>query len=250
MIPTPVVNRKLASRSRTVRVTENYPSNYKCSSFPQKSQSPFRRSTRRLSALCRMATIFLKGNKQPRALGGDYAAELYEVAGKRKNCEAYAFQLVAKPRGASPTALLLLRDRRRRSAVRFPWRRARRIMIFREVDRKNENSSRCLGPLCRGYAEARYEPLPRRVTEESVKVPHARGLRHILAVALLWTFYGVVLPDVVYHGIAISATRRSPRDTIRVCVRRRDESLLLWQRRRSELPFEIHKEWPQVGKNG
>lgn len=65
----------------------------------------------------------------------------------------------------------------------FPWRG---VMIFREVDRKNENSSRCLGPLCRGYAEARYEPLLQRVAEESVKVlPHARGTRHILAAALL-----------------------------------------------------------------
>jgi len=41
--------------------------------------------------------------------------------------------------------------RRRRSAVCFSVASgARRVMIFREVDRKNENSSRCLGPLCRG----------------------------------------------------------------------------------------------------
>lgn len=104
----------------------------------------------------------------------------------------------------------------------FPWRR---VMIFREVDRKNENSSRCLGPLCRGYAEARYEPCG-GVAEESVKVPHARGTRHILAAAaaafmnFLWGHSSST--GEVCRGILISARGG---DTTRVCERHRDKSL-------------------------
>lgn len=65
-------------------------------------------------------------------------------------------KLVAKPEHPRGD-VVVTRRRRDRSAVRFPRRRRRsrvRVMIFREVDRKNENSSECLGPLCRGYTEA------------------------------------------------------------------------------------------------
>jgi len=85
---------------------------------------------------------------------------------KRKNCETCVS--TRNRRGA----VVVVRRRRRRSAVQFSVASgAHRVMIFREVDRKNENSSRCLGPLCRGYTEVQYELLLWRVTEESVKVP-------------------------------------------------------------------------------
>lgn len=105
----------------------------------------------------------------------------------------------------------------------FPWRR---VMIFREVDRKNENSSRCLGPLCRGYAEARYEPSLHRVAEESVKVPHARGTRHILAAtaAAFMNFLWGHSSSTAKYAVESRSPRRSG-DTTRVCKHHRDKSL-------------------------
>lgn len=61
---------------------------------------------------------------------------------------------------------------------------AHRVMIFREVDRKNENSSKCLGPLYRGYAEARYELLLQRLTEEE-----GFCLREVPGIFSQWRFY-------------------------------------------------------------
>lgn len=63
----------------------------------------------------------------------------------------------------------------------------------------------------------------------------ARGPQHILAVALLWTFYGVILPSEARRGILICVTRRSRRDTTRVCKCRESSFSSIKKRARYQL---------------
>lgn len=159
--------------------------------------------------------------------------EFTSSVGKRKNCETYAFQLVAKLAGCAHDAVVVARRRRRRSAVQFSVASgAHRVMIFREVDRKNENSSRCLGPLCRGYAEARYELLLRRVTEESVTVPVCSKSPAYSRSGAFMNFLQGRSSQRKYAAESRSlATKRFLRDTSRVCERRSLASLPRRERR-------------------
>ncbi|CAL1685771.1 unnamed protein product [Lasius platythorax] len=95
-----------------------------------------------------------------RCFGSDYASGFYEVMmgivlriAKRVHFSLW------QNRGIHDATSLLLRDDDddevgQPCVFRGDGRSRVRVMIFREVDRKNENSSKCLGPLCRGYTEA------------------------------------------------------------------------------------------------
>lgn len=126
-----------------------------------------------------------------RCFGSDYASGFYEVMMGivLRIAKRVHFSLWQNRDIHDPTSLLL-RDGDddevgQPCVFRGDGRSRVRVMIFREVDRKNENSNKCLGPLCRSYTEAWYAPLLQRSNSRD-RPAHARNLRGIFS---QWRFY-------------------------------------------------------------